>query len=376
MSNDEEPETPFESVPAADVITGIYRAILMREPDPAGLAESAHYLAVTGSVEGAVAGILCSAEFRDKLPRLLTHYQAKIAPEDTKMFLDSGATAGLSDSIRLDEIIRNHPAWRGQPVLAMMAHPAAMLSKPRVYELDEPGVIDHIASLGLNVELKGRSVGNQIVVDEEATALNHINLHFINASRNLVVLGPQCSLRGELNFQGDGNLCYCDGKGGDIQVYRVFFYSMGSAFAFGQGSTCVYSSFHIEGPNHHVVVGRDCMISGDVYAAATDNHAIVDGSSGRVLNMPGDLRIGPRAWIGFGTTLLKNAHVGEGSIVAARSTVTHEVAAHTIVAGAPARVIRTDVDWARNLPSETATLHDTVGPTLTSQITGITNPVG
>ncbi len=367
---------PFATLQPSDVIVGIYRAILMREPDPSGLAGSSHFLALSGSVESAVAGILCSAEFRDKLPRLLAHYQAKLPSDEIKAVLEGGAALSMEDSIRLDEVIRNHPAWRGEPVLARMGHPASMLNRPRVYNLDQPGVIAEIAQLGLHVNQSETSTGNRIIVDESASALNHINLHFINASRNMVVLGPQCSLRGEINFQGNGNLCYCDGKGGDVQVYRVFFYSTGSAFVFGQGSTCVYGTFHLEGPNRHIIVARDCMISGDVYAAGTDNHAILERSTGRVLNIPGDLRIGPRAWIGFGTTLLKDAHVGEGAIVAARSTVTRPVADNTIVAGSPARVVRTDVDWARNLPSEVSALNDAVGPSLTSELTGITNPVG
>ena len=379
MSDEESTEAevlPFATLQPAEVITGIYRAILMREPDPAGLAGSSHFLGLTGSVESTVAGILCSAEFRDKLPRLLAHYQAKLPTEEIKAVLDGGAALSLQDSIRLDEVIRNHPAWRDEPVLARMGHPAAMLDKPRVYDLDRHGVVDELSALGLHINQSDTSTGNRIVVDESASALNHINLHFINASRNMVVLGPQCSLRGEINFQGTGNLCYCDGKGGDVQVYRVFFYSAGSAFVFGQGSTCVYGTFHIEGPNRHIVVGRDCMISGDVYAAGTDNHAILEKSTGRILNSPGDLRIGPRAWVGFGTTLLKDAHIGEGAIVAARSTVTRPVDDNTIVAGSPARVVRTDVDWARNLPSEISALHDAVGPSLTSELTGITNPVG
>ena len=379
MSEDasiEQEVLPFATLTPSEVIIGIYRAILMREPDPGGLEGSAHFLALSGSVESAVAGILTSAEFRDKLPRLLAHYQAKLPTNDIKAVLEGGAALDLQDSIRLDEAIRNHPAWRGEPVLARMGHPAAMLNKPNVFNLDQPGVIEEIAALGLHVNQTETSTGNRIIVDEGASALNHINLHFINASRNMVVLGPQCSLRGEINFQGNANLCYCDGKGGDVQVYRTFFYSAGSAFVFGQGSTCVYSTFHLEGPNRHIVVGRDCMISGDVYAAGTDNHAILEKSTGRVLNIAGDLRIGPRAWIGFGTTILKDAHVGEGAIVAARSTVTRPVEDNTIVAGSPARVVRKDVDWARNLPSEVSALNDAVGPTLTSELTGLTNPVG
>ena len=47
------------------------------------------------------------------------------------------------------------------------------------------------------------------------------------------------------------------------------------------------------------------------------------------------------AWIGAGATILKGLTVGRGAIVGAGSVVTHDVPAMTLVAGHPARVLRT-----------------------------------
>jgi acetyltransferase-like isoleucine patch superfamily enzyme len=46
------------------------------------------------------------------------------------------------------------------------------------------------------------------------------------------------------------------------------------------------------------------------------------------------------ASIGSGATILSNVVIGEHAIVGAGSVVTHDVPAHTIVAGNPARVLR------------------------------------
>ncbi len=370
------PSTPEEAILPENVIRGVYQALLMRDPDPIGLRHSVEYLRSTGSVESVVVGILRSVEFRERFPNLFARYQTFPSMEETAAFHREGGAPDFSDPIRLDEAIRNHPAWRGEGVLAEMGYPAAMLIKPKIFDLDDPTVLPELDALNIHVHLGGRSLGNKIVVDESLSRPARAELYFSSASRNLIVFGPQCALRGELNFQGDNNLCYCSGKGGDVQVYKTFFYGSGSAFVFGIGSTCVHGSFHIEGPSRHIVVGRDCMLSGDVYVAATDNHAMVDAESQTVLNMPGDLRIGPHAWLGFGTTLLKGAHVGQGAVVAARSTVTRPVEPRTVAAGAPARTIRRNVDWARSLPSEVALLQTSIGEALTSELTGITNPVG
>ena len=52
------------------------------------------------------------------------------------------------------------------------------------------------------------------------------------------------------------------------------------------------------------------------------------------------IRIGRNVWIGFDSCVLPGVSIGEGSIVGARSVVTKNVPAYTIVAGNPARVIR------------------------------------
>lgn len=53
------------------------------------------------------------------------------------------------------------------------------------------------------------------------------------------------------------------------------------------------------------------------------------------------LHIGKRAWIGAGSTILPGVTVGDNAVVGAGSVVTRDVPPDTIVAGNPARVIKT-----------------------------------
>lgn len=52
------------------------------------------------------------------------------------------------------------------------------------------------------------------------------------------------------------------------------------------------------------------------------------------------VRICDRALIGFNAVILKGVTVGEGAVVGVGSIVTKDVAPYTVVAGAPARVVR------------------------------------
>jgi acetyltransferase-like isoleucine patch superfamily enzyme len=51
--------------------------------------------------------------------------------------------------------------------------------------------------------------------------------------------------------------------------------------------------------------------------------------------------IGRNAWIGVNVTILPGVQIGEGAIVAAGAVVTHDVPAWTLVAGVPAKPIKT-----------------------------------
>jgi len=53
------------------------------------------------------------------------------------------------------------------------------------------------------------------------------------------------------------------------------------------------------------------------------------------------VRICDKAWIGFNVIILKGVTIGEGAVVAAGSVVTRDVEDFTLVAGNPARPIRT-----------------------------------
>lgn len=89
-----------------------------------------------------------------------------------------------------------------------------------------------------------------------------------------------------------------------------------------------------------VAIGRDCAISWDVAIMDTDFHEIVGGGE-----PVGEVRIDNHVLVGARAIILKGVHVGEGAIIAANSVVTKDVPPRSLVAGSPAKIVRTNVEW-------------------------------
>jgi acetyltransferase-like isoleucine patch superfamily enzyme len=57
------------------------------------------------------------------------------------------------------------------------------------------------------------------------------------------------------------------------------------------------------------------------------------------------VRIGNHVWIGAQAIILKGVTIGENSVVAAGAIVTKDVPPFTLVAGAPAKIVRKIAGW-------------------------------
>lgn len=89
-----------------------------------------------------------------------------------------------------------------------------------------------------------------------------------------------------------------------------------------------------------VKIGSGVNIAWDCNILDRDYHAFESDSE-----VVKSVVIGDHVWIGCRSIILKGVTIGEGAVVAAGSTVTHDVPPGCLVAGNPARVIKENIKW-------------------------------
>jgi maltose O-acetyltransferase len=95
-----------------------------------------------------------------------------------------------------------------------------------------------------------------------------------------------------------------------------------------------------------IVIGDRCAIAAGVrFVTPTHDYNILPISS---YAMPKPIRIGSDVWIGTGAIILPGVTIGDRAVVAAGAVVADDVASDTIVAGVPAKHVKTIIRSYRN----------------------------
>ncbi|MBO4498702.1 MAG: acetyltransferase [Bacteroidaceae bacterium] len=129
-----------------------------------------------------------------------------------------------------------------------------------------------------------------------------------------------------------------DSCGDNVNIERGAYFGNGSGISIGNNS-CLGVNCIVGTPvdiGDHVIMGPDVIIY--TVNHETSRTDIPIGDQG--MTEPRKVMIGSDVWIGARTIILPGVNVGNGSVIAAGSVVSHNVPEYSIVGGVPAKVIK------------------------------------
>ena len=92
---------------------------------------------------------------------------------------------------------------------------------------------------------------------------------------------------------------------------------------------------------NRIEIGKQVAISENVTLRDSDVHKITGSTNSNTK----PIKIGNHVWIGTNSIILKSVSIGDGAVVAAGSLVNKDVPSRSLVAGIPAKIIRSSVEW-------------------------------
>jgi acetyltransferase-like isoleucine patch superfamily enzyme len=147
-----------------------------------------------------------------------------------------------------------------------------------------------------------------------------------------------------------------------VSLPDIYLRSNSQILFWGRGASAVGCSMEIDGTGASVVIGDDALISGGVWIRNHDMHAIHDLTTGAQIGRPAvDTVLERHVWLGQDAMLLQVERIGMGAIIGARSLLKGRVPPRVAMAGIPARLIRQDVSWGRDLEGMTVAERASIG---------------
>lgn len=161
---------------------------------------------------------------------------------------------------------------------------------------------------------------------------------------HLVVLGNGKFRRCTISIKGENNLIEIE-DGANISFSQLEIVGNNCLIRIGKKTDIGGAYLSAKGEETLLTIGEHCMFSRNINVMTYDGHPIYDADSNNIINSPLNISIGNRVWVAANASILKGVTIADDSIVAFGSIVTRKVDEKTIVAGSPAKTIKTNIKW-------------------------------
>lgn len=207
-----------------------------------------------------------------------------------------------------------------------------------------------LTNSGVSLQLSNKSTKFSVICPlENSVQLNGMTdgrgSITIKGTGNHVEFAAGAVINGSIDIQGNNNRVLI----GANAVIRGRFLIKGAKQTVSVGEQTTFQSVYLlcqEGCN--VTIGRWCMFSRDIEIRTTDAHSVIDRSTGCRINAPASVTIGDHVWVSVGVFISKGATLADDTIVGANAFVNGAFdETGTMIAGAPAKVVKRGVTWHR-----------------------------
>jgi acetyltransferase-like isoleucine patch superfamily enzyme len=225
--------------------------------------------------------------------------------------------------------------------------------------------------------MKAKKIWQYIYINVLSYAINEIRFHKNRVEGNCIfnsfrikgsnnVIKVESIRNCKIIVRGDNNRIFI-GKNGQINKCKFCIYASNSSIYIGDNNIISESTlsilddsstiklgmkgyiggarFFCIGKQNQILIGNNFLISDNVELWNGDGHSLIDNISKIKINEEKPIQISDNVWIGTGVMILKGVQIFENSIIAAKSIVTKDVPANTMVAGLPAKIIKNNVSW-------------------------------
>lgn len=183
--------------------------------------------------------------------------------------------------------------------------------------------------------------GNKCNIKKPKSRKNFII--YIRGNNNFIDIDEMCILENtQITIVGDNNHLIIDKTARFLGPCKILMEG-NSILHIGRNAGIRGVDFLLS--NANISIGESCMFSYGIILRNHDSHKVIDTISNQIVNLSKDINIEKHVWIGQNCSILKGVTIGQDSIIALGAVVTKSCGSNCILAGNPAKVVKSNILW-------------------------------
>lgn len=195
---------------------------------------------------------------------------------------------------------------------------------------------------------KRKISGQNNIISHKLCILNNVTFDIIG-DNNTVIIDKYTVLNNvHFHLAGNGHKVHIGESCKVTQSATIWIEDDNCSLYIGDKTFIIHAGIALTELNSKIHIGANCIFSYDIDIRCGDSHSIIDLETKKRINYAQDINIQDHIWVGAHVCILKGVTIGADSIVAAGSVVTKSADSNVVIAGNPAKVVRTGVTWEKD----------------------------